>query len=128
MIIDIFSDLMVIKSEKLYLKLQIAQMSSLKMLLSKYYENLSMVFSQRPFSTLGSRSSLNLDSVIKQLTLSKYRVLRRLNSLVCPLALHCNKYSLRKVEFTSFLKFYVFLIFILRTYFSNFENYLENSS
>lgn len=39
MIIDVFSDLMVIKSEKLYLKSQIAQMSSLKMLLSKYYEN-----------------------------------------------------------------------------------------
>lgn len=39
MLIDIFSDLVVIKSEKLYLKLQITQMSSLKMLLSKYCEN-----------------------------------------------------------------------------------------
>lgn len=39
MMIDVFSVLMVIKSAKLYLKLQITQMSSLKMLFSKCREN-----------------------------------------------------------------------------------------
>jgi len=71
-----------------------------------------MVFIQILFSTLGSRSSLKLDNMIIQMTFSTYRVLRRLNSLVSSLALHCNKWSLSKVEFTSFLKYVEFIIFL----------------